>query len=211
MDIQKLVKLKLADIKKLVFEDEQKFVDTLLADGQTAVKIEPELASGATVSIIDADGNATPAPAGEHALADGTVIIVDESGVITEVKEIEVDEDMKKAQEEMAAQFKEIAEGINAKIAEATQAFTEQIEAYKKEASEAKAAFETATQNFEAEKEKSADFQKEVFTLLTKISEAEAGDKSVASKQNFTKLEKQESAKNDIDTLISNYLSQRNN
>ena len=80
MDIQKLVKSKLADIKKLVFEDEQKFVDTLLADGQTAVKIEPELASGATVSIIDTDGDGTPDYLDSDSDGDGIPDSIEDAG-----------------------------------------------------------------------------------------------------------------------------------
>ncbi len=203
--LQELVKLKLSDIKRLLLDEQQNFVDALLADGVTAVKIEPAIEKGAMVTVIDADGNAVQAPEGEHQLADGTVIMVDGAGAITEVKSGDLeDEDLKKAQEEMATQFKEIAEGVNAKIAEATSKFAEEIANYKKEAEEARAKFEEATK-------KSSEFQKEVFALLTKIADAEAGDKSAASKQNFTKQKQEFSAKNEVDKFVNAHLQRINN
>lgn len=205
MNVQELVKSKLSDIKKMLFDEQQNFVEALLADGVTAVKIEPAIEQGAMVTVIDAEGNAVPAPEGEHQLADGTVIMVDGAGAITEIKSGDVDdEDLKKAQEEMAAQFKEIAEGVNAKIAEATSKFAEEIANYKKEAEDARAKFEEANK-------KSAEFQNQVFALLTKIADSELGDSSAASKQNFSKQKQKFSAKNEVDKFVNAHLQRINN
>lgn len=43
------------------------------------------LEPGGMVSLVDDAGNATPAPAGDHKLADGTMITVGENGVISAV------------------------------------------------------------------------------------------------------------------------------
>jgi hypothetical protein len=59
-----------------------------LKDG-TVVKYDTEtLAVGSTVMVVTAEGQELPAPAGEHALEDGTVIVVDETGKVLEVKAV---------------------------------------------------------------------------------------------------------------------------
>lgn len=208
MNIREIVKANLAEIKKIVFSDaasEAQFVETLLADGETKVVIEPALQEGAIVSVVDSEGNKVPAPAGEHVTAEGIKITVDEAGAITSITEAEIeveveDEDMKKAKEEMENQFAEIANGINSKIAEAVSKFTEEIASYKSE-------FEKAKSDFEAEKTKNAEFVKQVFDLLNKIADSEAGTKEAASKQNFTGVKKPASPKDEVSNLVKNYLA----
>ena len=63
---------------------------------------------GGMVSLVDDAGNAAPAPAGEHKLADGTVITVSESGLIAGVKMPEgqapmPEAEMQKLREELSA------------------------------------------------------------------------------------------------------------
>lgn len=62
-----------------------KFVDATLADG-TAVKVEPAVEEGASVVVVTADGEEVPAPDGEHALADGKVIVTAD-GIIIQIIE----------------------------------------------------------------------------------------------------------------------------
>ena len=67
-----------------------------------------DLEVGGMVSLVDDAGNATPAPAGEHKLADGTVITVSESGLISGVKMPEgeapmPEAEMQKLREELSA------------------------------------------------------------------------------------------------------------
>ena len=65
---------------------EQNFSEALLMDG-TAIAYDGELAPGTQVFIV-ADGEQIPAPEGTHALGgefEGLSIVVDASGVITEV------------------------------------------------------------------------------------------------------------------------------
>jgi Mg2+ and Co2+ transporter CorA len=89
MDIQERVKGKLADIKKLLFSDEQaqKFVEATLVDG-TIVSVEPALEVGAVVSVIGEGGEMLPAPDGSHELQDGTLVTT-EGGIIVEVIAVE--------------------------------------------------------------------------------------------------------------------------
>jgi hypothetical protein len=85
MDIQERVKGKLAEIKKLLFNDEQaqKFVEATLVDG-TVVSVEPAVEVGAVVSVIGDGGEMLPAPDASHELQDGTLIVT-EGGIIVEI------------------------------------------------------------------------------------------------------------------------------
>lgn len=83
MNISEEIKAKMPAIKKLLFGSVQKFVDAKLVDG-TIVRIEPEVAVGATVQVIGADGELLPAPDAQHQLEDGSVVST-EGGLILEV------------------------------------------------------------------------------------------------------------------------------
>lgn len=115
-------------------EPTQSFAEYSLKSG-AKVMID-KLEVGGKVSLIDEGGNESPAPAGEHELIDGSVIVLDEAATILEVKvpevevpEIEVDveakdyekkdeEDMmKKKIEEMQKQLDEIKMSYDAKLA----------------------------------------------------------------------------------------------
>lgn len=81
-----------------------------------------ELEPGGMASLVDEAGNASPAPAGDHALADGTVITVGENGLLTGVKMPEVqpempEEEMVKLREELSA-VKAENERLSAEIIE---------------------------------------------------------------------------------------------
>ena len=83
MNLEQTIKEKLGDIKKLLFATELKFEDAKLIDG-TLVRIEPEVAIGALVQVIGADGELLPAPDAAHQLEDGSVVTT-EAGLITEI------------------------------------------------------------------------------------------------------------------------------
>lgn len=81
-----------------------------------------ELEPGGMASLIDDAGNASPAPAGDHMLADGTMITVGENGLLTGVKMPEVQPEMPEAEmaklrEEMSA-VKSENERLSALLAE---------------------------------------------------------------------------------------------
>jgi hypothetical protein len=104
----------LQKVKEIVFaeqkQSEQKFSDYQKKDG-SIVQID-ELKVGGKVTV---GGN--PAPAGEHELADGTIIAVDEGGMIMEIKSAmptEV-EDKKEEPDPMTA-FNEKFSAIEAKF-----------------------------------------------------------------------------------------------
>jgi len=108
-----------------------------LADGETIVYGDGELEVGKEAYLDET--MTTHAPAGEHALSVGKIIVVDEAGVIIEIREIE-------------AQGEETNEA-EAKVAELTaqvESLTAEITALKDE----KTSIETASAEFKAKMEK---------------------------------------------------------
>lgn len=63
----------------------QEFEGAKLSDG-TAIEYSV-LEAGGEIFVIDADGNKQPAPAGDHELEDGRIVVIAEPGKIAEVKE----------------------------------------------------------------------------------------------------------------------------
>jgi hypothetical protein len=89
----------------LIEEAEVKLAEAILKDGSTMVEAE-EFAVGMPLNIVNADGSYTPAPEGEHELADGTKLTVDANGVITAV-EVAVEEEPAEEAEPVAQENQE--------------------------------------------------------------------------------------------------------
>jgi len=87
-----------------------------LADG-TAVNIS-NLQPGGTIAIVGADGMESPAPAGEHTLSDGTVLVVAEGGIISEVRPVAAPEMPEIDMSQINSQFEELKESNAALRAE---------------------------------------------------------------------------------------------
>lgn len=112
-----------------------KALDTELEDG-TFVRVETEAeapAVGDMVYVIDQEGNETLAPAGDHTLATGETISVDDSGTITAVN-MGDDEDEAEASATVAKLTKELKQAVQAKEeaearAEAAEAKTKEVQA----------------------------------------------------------------------------------
>lgn len=125
----------LEQIKSLLFADEAEiktdevvteFAEGVLVDG-TIVKFD-RLEVGGMLSVVTESGE-IPAPVGEHQLEDGTIVVVEEPGVISEIKmieeqedgevvEVEVEEAMEAEPINYDAKFEEINQTFNAKISE---------------------------------------------------------------------------------------------
>jgi hypothetical protein len=110
----------LAQVKKLVFQEETEGAPSYSLEDGTKIMVSA-LEVGGIVTLEDG----TPAPAGEHTLADGTEIVLAEGGVIAEIKpkeveapevsvEIESGKDMKEKEDQMSAKFSEIENRIAA-------------------------------------------------------------------------------------------------
>jgi hypothetical protein len=114
-------------IKKIVFSNKMEFAMYSLVDG-TQVEVDGELAPGTMVYVVDAEtGERKSAPAGEHALTEpaNTTIVVDEQGLITDVKEtdaptaaIEEEAMSETAAAEVGSVREEIVEEVKEEIAE---------------------------------------------------------------------------------------------
>ena len=110
----------LQEVKKLVFQEETMPAPSYSLEDGTKILID-KLEIGGVVTLEDG----TPAPVGEHTLADGTMIVLGEGGVIAEIKpkeveddkveiEIESAEDKKPDMEEMKEKIAKIEEELNA-------------------------------------------------------------------------------------------------
>ena len=114
----------------------------VLMSGQKVLIDKLEL--GGKVMIVDDAGNQSPAPVGEHELADGTKIVLDEAGTILEISlpesdkveeeiipdapvEPSAEEMMKKKIEEMQKQLDEIKMSYDAKLAQQEARFSKGI------------------------------------------------------------------------------------
>jgi len=113
------------------------FAEYVLASGAKVMIDKLEL--GGKVSLVDEAGNETPAPAGEHTLADGIVITLDENATIVEIEtpEVPVEEPvnevelLKKKVAEMEAQLADYGkkkEDEKAMMAEQSAKFSQAIQ-----------------------------------------------------------------------------------
>ena len=71
-----------------------------LVDGTIIVSEAEEMAVGAVLSILSEDGEQTLLPEGTYELEDGTKFSVDAEGVVTEIAEVEEEEEEAPAEEE---------------------------------------------------------------------------------------------------------------
>jgi hypothetical protein len=100
-----------------------------LADGSMIYSSASEWAVGSDVFTKDAEGNAVPAPAGEYQLENGSMVIVDDNGLVAEIKTPDMEEEMSK--EDMFAIVTSLADRISALEQERT-ALVEELSAEKK-------------------------------------------------------------------------------
>jgi hypothetical protein len=112
--IKGLLKIKLSE------EEAGKFETGKLSDG-TEVQYS-KLEAGGDFSILDKDGAATPAPAGEYELEDARIVVVIEPGKIAELKDKAGDppvEEDTKPDEMVAALSLQVAELLSTVTAQA--------------------------------------------------------------------------------------------
>lgn len=71
-------------------EDIKLEAEAKLADGSSVFTSAESFAVGADCYIKDADGNPQPCAPGEYPMEDGTTLVIDENGMIAEIKEMEL-------------------------------------------------------------------------------------------------------------------------
>lgn len=112
----------LQEVKKLVFQEETIAAPSYSLEDGTKIMIS-KLEVGGIVTLE----NGTPAPAGEHTLADGTKVVLDEGGVIAEIMPKEVEEKVEieiesaeedKKKEDEIAMMKNLIKAMEDKIKE---------------------------------------------------------------------------------------------
>ena len=86
--------------KEIESKEVEKFEDVMLADGVTLVTIDPAIEINATITTKAEDGMVIPLGAGEYALEDGTVLIVEVEGVIADVQSVVAEEETEETVEE---------------------------------------------------------------------------------------------------------------
>ncbi len=74
--------------------EQKQMAMAVLADGTEVYSPDAEFGIGSEIFVMDAEGNPTPAPDGEHETAEGKILVVVE-GKISEVKEKPMEEEPK--------------------------------------------------------------------------------------------------------------------
>lgn len=158
--IKEMLGLEFSSVEKTEIVEE-KFATTELEDGTKITNDkEGEFELGDKIMVVGEDGTLTPAPAGEHTLRDGYVVVLDEESTLIEIRvpesedvadvvdEAATEEEMTEETEETSKfnfedELKTIKSSIEEmlKVMEAQTAdFTAQVEEVKKEVEAFKAA-----------------------------------------------------------------------
>ena len=91
--------VKLAEIQAILDRKEVKLEQMKLEDGVTTIEAEVFEAEY-PVNIVTEDGQLIPLPVGEYILENGQILVVVEEGLISEIKDAEVEEEEQPMEEE---------------------------------------------------------------------------------------------------------------
>lgn len=148
-------------------------ISATLEDG-TAIEVTA-LEVGGIVTIAG-----VPAPAGEHKLSDGTVIVVGENGAIVEIKakveEMPTDE-MPPMVEDMGAKFSSLENSTKEKFASYEEKF---------------ASYETKFAEYESKLTKATQMIEGLINLTKTLAETPTGAPDLAVKNNFVETKKKD-------------------
>jgi hypothetical protein len=111
---------------------EVKLAQMKLQDGVTVIEAE-SFEAGYSVGIVTPEG-IVPAPVGEHVLEDGRILVIEQEGVIKEIKDAQTEQSEAEMEVEVEAS-EEVSEPTAKKIIEtiSKESFFSEIEALKKE------------------------------------------------------------------------------
>ena len=172
----------LDEVKRLLFSKpvENKFLDAELVDG-TKVRVDGELVADSAVFVIDAEGNETPAPDGEHLLSDEKTMVVTVDGKIVEVKEVEVE--VEEVEEELVEEEvkMQVDESVVASLVDKVKVLEEMIAVLKAEHEQMMG----QTKMFESELSAVKDA---TVYLAEEFSKSPAGEKIEFKKSGFASL-----------------------
>ena len=127
MELKERIKIALGLNTEATNTEEIKLAyEAKLEDGTIIVSEADELAAGIVLNILSEDGIQTPMPEGNYKLEDGTGFSVDAEGLVTEVVEVEEEEDDKRMYSEetmlheVGAVVKELLEEVRNDISRIT-------------------------------------------------------------------------------------------
>lgn len=158
----------------LKFEEEMKFeAEAKLQDGSSIYTTGAAFEVGSDCFTMDEEGNPIPCAAGEYVMEDGTTIMVDDMGKISEIMEMKKEEEEEMSKEDMLSVIENLSQRIS--VLE-----TERAEATTKLASEAEKALKFSSQV--------SKLQTELNTLKKQPATGSVKDKTV--EHNFTRQTK---------------------
>lgn len=88
---------------KTILQMEVKLESMMLADGQTVLEANM-FEAGQEVFIVTEDEQRIPLPVGDYELENGQILSVTQEGIIAEIKDVEVEEEMPAVEEEVEAE-----------------------------------------------------------------------------------------------------------
>lgn len=90
----------------------------MLADGSLKIEFDGEaLAEGISVWVTAEDGTKVPVPVGEHPLEDGTILVIEQEGIVKSITPAQAEEEEPAPAQDMAAPEQEGKVSNDAKIA----------------------------------------------------------------------------------------------
>ena len=170
---------------------ESKFAEYVTESGVT-IAVDGDLTIGATVTTLDAGGNAIPAPDGDHIVTDAEgnkLVITVASGAITAVEPLEVEEaemtDAEKTAKEDSAKENKMSsdvETLKADLAKANEVIAE----------------------LKATAEKFIAVQKQMFSVIEEMANVKSEDSLTPKKNQFSKLETKEAKMTELAQSFKN-------
>jgi len=186
---------------------EVKLAERLLEDGQTRIEAE-EFAAGFQVVIVTEDDQRIPMPVGEYKLDgdEGEMLVIEEEGIIAEIKKEEVEEVVEeevetKEEEEVEAATEETKPVKKTVESIVKETFFSEIEALKKENEELKAEVEHLSKINNKEElskdETTEETSEEVVEETVELSNEEPAAKPIThNPENEEKIELHQYSKN---------------
>lgn len=189
---------------------EVKLAERLLEDGQTRIEAE-EFAAGFQVVIVTEDDQRIPMPVGEYKLDgdEGEMLVIEEEGIIAEIKKEEVEEVVEEEVETKEEEVEAATEGTSEeskpvkKTVESIvkETFFSEIEALKKENEELKAEVEHLSKINNKEElskdETTEETSEEVVEETVELSNEEPAAKPIThNPENEEKIELHQYSKN---------------
>ena len=182
---------------------EVKLAERLLEDGQTRIEAE-EFAAGFQVVIVTEDDQRIPMPVGEYKLDgdEGEMLVIEEEGIIAEIKKEEVEEVVEeevetKEEEEVEAateESKPVKKTVESIVKET---FFSEIEALKKENEELKAEVEHLSKINNKEELSKDETTEETSEEVVELSNEEPAAKPIThNPENEEKIELHQYSKN---------------